>query len=44
MVFFELYTAKLRLKHKGGETLRIFYTNSSGMIVVIVWITNAAVA
>ena len=42
MVFFELYTAKARVKHKGGETSRIFYTNSSGMIVVIVCITNGS--
>ena len=42
MVFFELYTAKPWLKHKGGETSRIFYTNSSGMIVVIVCITNGS--
>ena len=42
MVFFELYTTKPRLKHKGGETSRIFYTNSSGMIVVIVCITNGS--
>ena len=40
MVFFELYTAKLLLKHKVVETSRIFNTNSSGMIVVIVCITN----
>ena len=36
MVFFELYTTKPRVKHKGGEISRIFYTNSSRMIVVIV--------
>ena len=44
MVFFELYTAKGRVKLKGGETSRIFYTNSSGMIniVVIVCITNGS--
>ena len=42
MVFFELYTAKARVKHKGGETSCIFYTNSSGMIVVIVYITNGS--
>ena len=42
MVFFELYTPKARVKHKGGETSRIFYTNSSGMIVVIVCITNGS--
>ena len=42
MVFFELYTAKVRVDHKGGETSRIFYTNSSGMIVVIVCITNGS--
>ena len=42
MVFFELYTAKARVKHKGGETSRFFYTNSSGMIVVIVCITNGS--
>ena len=40
MVFFELYTTKPRLKHKGGETSHIFYTNSSGMFVIIVCITN----
>ena len=42
MVFFELYTAKLWLKHEGGETSHIFYTNSSGMIVIIVCITNGS--
>ena len=42
MVFFELYTAKARVKHKGGETSRIFYTNSSRMIVVIVCIINGS--
>ena len=42
MVFFKLYTAKPRLKHKGGETPHIFYTNSSGMIVVIVCSTNGS--
>ena len=42
MVFFELYNAKPRLKHKGGETSRIFYTNSSRMIVVIVCIINGS--
>ena len=42
MVFFELYTAKPRLKHIGCETSRIFHTNSSGMIVVIVYITNGS--
>ena len=42
MVFFELYTAKARVKQKGGETSRIFYTNSSGIIVVIVCITNGS--
>ena len=42
MVFFEFYTAKTWLKHEGGETSRIFYTNSSGMIVVIVCITNGS--
>ena len=42
MVFFELYTAKSQLKHKGGETSRIFYTNSSGMIIVIVYIINGS--
>ena len=42
MFFFELCTAKPRLKHKGGETSCIFYTNSSGMIVVIVRITNGS--
>ena len=42
MVFFELYTTKPRLKLKGGETSRIFYTNSSGMIVVIVCIINGS--
>ena len=36
MVFFELYATKPRLKRKGGETLRIFYTNSSRMINVII--------
>ena len=35
MVFFELYTAKPQLKHKEGETSHIFYTNNSGMIVVV---------
>ena len=34
MVFFELYTAKARVKHKaGGETSRIFYTNSTCSIL-----------
>ena len=43
MVFFELYTVKPQLKHKGGETSRIFYTNSSRMIIVIiVCITNGS--
>ena len=42
MVFFEMYTAKPELKHKGGETTHIFYTNSSGMIIVIVCITNGS--
>ena len=42
MVFFELYTAKARVKHEGCETSRIFYTNSSGMIVVIMCITNGS--
>ena len=42
MVFFELYTAKPRLQHKGGETSRIFYTNSNRMIVIIVCITNGS--
>ena len=42
MVSFELYTAKPRLKHKGGETSRIFYTNSSEMIVIIVYIINSS--
>ena len=42
MVFFELYTAKPRLKHKGGKTSHIFYTSSNGMIVVIVCITNGS--
>ena len=40
MVFFQLYTAKPWLEHIEGETSRIFYTNSSGMIVIIVCITN----
>ena len=43
MVFFkELYTTKSWLKHKGGETSCIFYTISSGMIVIIVCITNSS--
>ena len=42
MVFFELYTAKPRLKHKRGEVSHIFYANSIGMIVVIVCITNGS--
>ena len=42
MVFFELYTATPRLKHKGGEISRYFYTNSSRMIVIIVCITNGS--
>ena len=42
MVFFELYTAEPWLKHKGGEASRIFYTNSSRMIVVIVRIINGS--
>ena len=42
MVYFELYAAKPMRKHKGGETSRIFYTNSSRMIVVIVCITNGS--
>ena len=42
MVFFEFYAAKLQLKHKGGETSRIFYTNSSVVILIIVCITNSS--
>ena len=42
MVFFELCTAKPRLEHKGGETSRIFYTNSSRMIVVMCASTNGS--
>ena len=42
MAFFELYTAKPQVKHKGGETSRIFYTNSSGIIVIFVCSTNGS--
>ena len=42
MIFFEFYTAKPRLKHKGGETSHTLCTNSRGMIVVIVCLTNGS--
>ena len=42
MAFFELYTDKPQLKHKGDETSCIFYTNSSGVIVIIVCITKGS--